>query len=367
MERPRSIAVILPPREGFGEAASGAVGLLVHRLAGAAGAFRTIVFGGWRGASFPGIDYRPVPLPFGAHALPYALALAARLRALRPAIVEVHNRPHVARLLALLLPGTPISLFLHNDPLAMRPLRAAAARRAMAGRLAAIVTVSEYLRRRFLEGIAAEGTAPRLRVLANCIDLPTLPPLAPPEARPPRILFAGRVVADKGADSFVAACARALPGLPGWQAAMIGGDRFRHDAADTPFIRDLRPRAAAAGVAMEGYRPHAEVLACLANAAIAVVPSRWQEPFGLAALEAMACGAALVCAPRGGLPEVAGEAALYADPDDPAALAAAIVTLATDPARRAALARAGMERARLFDLPRAAAALDDLRREILRR
>lgn len=364
MERPRSIAVVLPPREGFGAAASGAVGLLVHRLAGAAGAFRPVVFGGWRDASFPGIDYRPVPLPFGAHALPYALALAARLRALRPAIVEVHNRPLVARLLALLLPGTPVSLFLHNDPLAMRPLRAAAARRGLLGRLAAIVTVSEFLRARFLEGIAP---SPRLRVLANCIDLAALPPLTPPEARPPRILFAGRVVADKGADSFVAACARALPGLPGWQAAMIGGDRFRHDAAETPFIRDLRPRAAAGGVAMEGYRPHAEVLACLANAAIAVVPSRWQEPFGLAALEAMACGAALVCAPRGGLPEVAGDAALYADPDDPAALAAAIVALATDAARRAALARAGMARARLFDLPRAAAALDDLRREILRR
>ena len=37
--------------------------------------------------------------------------------------------------------------------------------------------------------------------------------------------------------------------LPGWRAEMIGADRFRADSPETPFIRALRPRAAAAGVA----------------------------------------------------------------------------------------------------------------------
>ena len=91
---------------------------------------------------------------------------------------------------------------------------------------------------------------------------------------------------------------------------------------------------------MLGYRPHADVLAAMARAAIVVVPSRWQEPFGLTALEAMACGAALVCSPRGGLPEVGGDAALYADPDDPPAVAEAIVALARE-TRRATVAGRG--------------------------
>ena len=103
----------------------------------------------------------------------------------------------------------------------------------------------------------------------------------------------------------------------------------------------------------------------MARAAIVIVPSRWPEPFGLTALEAMASGAALICSARGALPEVAGEAALYADPDDPDALAEAITLLARDPERRAALGAAGRERARRFDVGQAAAALRALRRAVL--
>jgi len=91
------------------------------------------------------------------------------------------------------------------------------------------------------------------------------------------------------------------------------------------------------------------VTAAMAAAAIVVVPSRWAEPFGLTALEAMASGAALIAAETGGLPEVAGDAALYVPPGDAAALAAAITALATDAPRRAGLAAAGRARAALFD------------------
>jgi UDP-glucose:(glucosyl)LPS alpha-1,2-glucosyltransferase len=79
----------------------------------------------------------------------------------------------------------------------------------------------------------------------------------------------------------------------------------------------------------------------------------------------MACGAALICSPRGGLPEVAGDAALYTDPDNPAEIAEAIVALARDDTRRAALAAAGRERARRFDRPLAQAQVAALRHEIL--
>ena len=156
-----------------------------------------------------------------------------------------------------------------------------------------------------------------------------------------------------------------LPRLPGWRAEMIGADRFGPDSPDTPFLAALRPRAAAAGVVLRGHMPHDGVLAAMRRAAIVCVPSRWNEPFGLAALEALACGAALVCSPRGGLPEVAGDAALYADPAEPGALAQAIMALATDAPRRAALGAAGRARAEGFAAPQAAQALLELRRSIL--
>ena len=89
------------------------------------------------------------------------------------------------------------------------------------------------------------------------------------------------------------------------------------------------------------------------------------ESFGLAALEAMACGAALLCSPRGGLPEVVGDAAVMIDPDHPDAIAAALVALARDPPRRTALGAAGRARAEKFDVAHAAAARDALRRDVL--
>ena len=78
-------------------------------------------------------------------------------------------------------------------------------------------------------------------------------------------------------------------------------------------------------------------------------------------------GAPLICSPRGGLPEVAGDAALYADPDDAPALAAAIQALATDPARRAAMSDAGRRRAERFAVGPIRQQLAALRRSVLRR
>ncbi len=362
-ERPR-VAAILPPREGFSAATAGAIGLLVQRLAAFPGAFETVVLGGAAAETFPGIAYRANPMPW-RHLHPlrrYEAGLARLLRAERPGLIEVHNRPDMALYLAARFPATPVTLTLHNDPRGMRHARISAERAALLARLAGVATVSEFLRGLLLEGVAAPARPPV--VLPNSLDLRAVPPS--PGPREKTILFAGRVVQDKGADLFVAACARALPALPGWRAEMIGADRFGAATPDTAFLRAIRPRAAAAGVAMAGWRPHAQVLAAMARAAIVVVPSRWPEPFGLTALEAMAAGAALICAPNGALPEVVGEAALLADPTDIPALAAAIRALADDPARRAALGEAGRARAALFDVPRAVPALDAWRMDALR-
>ena len=282
------------------------------------------------------------------------------LNELKPDLVEVHNRPEIALALADRLPSVPVSLMLGNDPQGMREAARPAERTVLLRRLSRVITCSEYLRQRVLEGVADVARDPV--VLHNCLDLNALPP---PRLRERLILFAGRVVADKGPDAFVSACAAALPLLPGWGAEIIGADRFHKDSPDTGYVQMIRAAAEAAHVRMLGYRDHPEVLVAMARAAIVVVPSRWPEPFGLVALEALASGAALVCAPRGGLPEVAGDAAVYADPDRPGEIAAAIRALAGDPARRATLAEAGRRRAERFDVSVIAAQLAALRADIL--
>jgi glycosyltransferase involved in cell wall biosynthesis len=83
------------------------------------------------------------------------------------------------------------------------------------------------------------------------------------------------------------------------------------------------------------------------------LPSR-DEGFGLPLLEAMARDVPVACSDRGALPEVAGDAALLFDPDDQAAVSAALRTLLTDDARVAELVRRGRERVRLHTWERTA-------------
>jgi len=296
----------------------------------------------------------------GSANIRFAAAIRRRLRHLAPAMVEVHNRPEIARYLARHLPDLPVALLLNNDPQGMRAASTPAERAALLRQLALVMTSSGYLRARFLAGTGAPEDA--VAVLPNSIDLAALPP---PRPRERLILFAGRIVPEKGPDAFVDACATTLPRLAGWRADLIGADRFHADSPDTQFVRMVRAAAEGAGARSIGYRDHDFVMQSMARAAIVVVPSRWEEPFGLVALEALASGAALIVSRRGGLPEVAGDAALYIDPDEPGSIAAAILTLAQDPTRRAALSEAGRQRARQFDVPVVAERLAGLRRDAL--
>ncbi|MCB5180541.1 glycosyltransferase family 4 protein [Streptomyces antimicrobicus] len=87
-----------------------------------------------------------------------------------------------------------------------------------------------------------------------------------------------------------------------------------------------------------------DVLDLLAAADVAVLPSRW-EARSLLAQEALRAGVALVATKVGGVPELVGDAAVLVPYGDAEALARAVTSLIADPARRAALARAGRAQA----------------------
>jgi glycosyltransferase involved in cell wall biosynthesis len=258
-------------------------------------------------------------------------------------------------LLARLFPRARVLLFLHNDPQTMRGLKSRAERARALRRLHRVVCVSAHLQGRYDAG---PGLIPA--ALHNPLTLAELPPPSPKEKL---ILFAGRIAPCKAPDIFIAACAIALPLLPGWSARMIGGKYVVPGSPETRYVALQRAAAETARVTFLGARPHSEVIENMMRAAIAVVPSRWPEPFGLVALEALACGAALISTGQGGLREVSGEAAIYVPPDDANTLATAIIRLARDDAARNALAEAGRARARNFDTPAIAARLQALRGE----
>lgn len=95
------------------------------------------------------------------------------------------------------------------------------------------------------------------------------------------------------------------------------------------------------------FVPDGDLPALLTGAAAFLLPSLY-EGFGLPVLEAMACGTPVLTSNRSSLPEVAGDAALLVDPEDPEAIAEGIARLLGDTSYRRGLARRGLQRARRF-------------------
>ena len=129
-------------------------------------------------------------------------------------------------------------------------------------------------------------------------------------------LFAGRLSPEKGAAEAID-IARAA-GLPIDVYGDIYDARYSQDEVDT--------RRSWAGVAVHGGIPRACLWEAMTRASVVLYPARWDEPFGLAAAEAQACGTPVVAFRRGGLSEVIvdGVTGFLVPPDDlPAAAEAA--------------------------------------------
>lgn len=103
-----------------------------------------------------------------------------------------------------------------------------------------------------------------------------------------------------------------------------------------------------------GYVPDADLPALYSGAQMFCLPSLY-EGFGLPILEAQSYGAPVMSANRSALPEIAGAAALYVDPTDVDAIAAAMLRLSQDEALRQQLIAAGHENVKRFSWAKAAA------------
>lgn len=236
--------------------------------------------------------------------------------------------------------GSPLVVQVHeapwDDPLLDPDFAATMAARTQAavGRAARVITASEHARR---EIAAAHGPA-EIDVVPHGVDLASYRPGAGggPRVEPPYVLYVGTVHPRKNLPALRAAMAT----LPARLALVLSPAPDRRDSRE--LMRAAQAQLPGGVEAFSGL-PDGAVAALMAGAAAVCVPSL-SEGFGLPALEAMACGAPVVAANRGPLPEVVGRAGLLVEPD-PAGLRAGLERALAD---RGDLRAAGRERARAF-------------------
>jgi glycosyltransferase involved in cell wall biosynthesis len=156
----------------------------------------------------------------------------------------------------------------------------------------------------------------------------------------PVILAVGRLAPQKGLDVLVAAVTWWRDRDPRPLTVIAGAGPMAGP------LREQAIRAAGGDVRLLGARD--DVPALLAAADVVVVPSRW-EARALIVQEAMLAGRPIVATRVGGVPELTGgDGAVLVEPDDPAALAAAVTAVLDDPALAARLGGAARARAASF-------------------
>lgn len=211
----------------------------------------------------------------------------------------------------------PVLHTLHLPPLRADVVHAAV--RAMRQPRVLLIAVSESSRRAW----RAHGVDV-MHVIPNGVDLAGIPFGATPHGY---LLFAGRLAPEKGAAVAIGAARRS-----GYPLLLVGA---AYDAAYTdeqvlPFAW-CNPEWSVnepldAPATWIGARPRHVVHQLMATATATLVPSLWEEPFGLAAVEAQAAGSPVVAFDRGGLHDVVanGRTGVLVAPNDEIAFAQAI-------------------------------------------
>lgn len=173
------------------------------------------------------------------------------------------------------------------------------------------------------------------------------------------ILYVGAQGPHKNVPALLRAYQRArLEGGLTAKLALVGSPRWGEETLAV--METLRIRDA---IILTGEVSADELPPLYAGADVFIFPSRY-EGFGLPVLEAMACGTPVIVSNQGALPEVAGAAGCYVDPDDEGSLARAICRIVGEPQTRTRMAAAGLEQAARFSWARSAAQLLTLFREV---
>ena len=218
----------------------------------------------------------------------YANKLIKELNNKNFSIVEIHNRPQLLSKISNKVKSRFIFYF-HNDPISMKGSKTRKERLNILKSVEKLVFVSDWVRERFFVDID-QKLKTKTEIVYPSVNKQSI------VNKQKNIIFVGRLNHSKGYDLFKDAIIRILDEFPKWNAYSIGNEDRRSIYINHPRHKEL------------GFITHKETLKLLNRSEIAVVPSRWEEPFGRTALEASSCGCATIISSRGGLKETTDSA-----------------------------------------------------------
>ncbi len=168
------------------------------------------------------------------------------------------------------------------------------------------------------------------------------------------IVYSGRINSEKGIMELIEAMQH-LDELKNIKLLVIGSSFYGADNDENDFIKSLKTKSAAIKhrIHFTGFVPYHEMPQYLHLGDIAVLPSMWEEPFGLTVVEAMAAGLPLITTRSGGIPEICEGVATIVNRDNIVEnLSAAILDLYQHPEKRKAMSQAALERSKYFSKER---------------
>ena len=214
----------------------------------------------------------------------YCKNFIAKVKGKNYDIIEIHNRPLVFQYLKKKIESKYI-LYFHNDPVSMNGSKTRSERLDLLDNLDKIIFVSKWVQDRFFLDLDKK--------LINKTEIvyPSIHKSKGRLSKKNKITFVGKLNKSKGYDIYKSAIIKILNEYNDWKAFSIGDEDRKRPIINHKNHKEL------------GFLKHKEVLNFLNESEIAVVPSRWEEPFGRTALESSSRGCATIISNRGGLPE----------------------------------------------------------------
>ena len=288
------IATILPYKENYSFEKASAASLWVSEFYKYSRfKKKNIIFGNTKSNNFLTKNYvniilKSIKSKFQSTTNEYCEKLIKKININNFDLIEIHNRPLILYKLVKKINCSFIFYF-HNDPLSMKGSKSISERLFILKNAKKVIFISEWVKSRFFENIDNKLST-NTEVIYHSVNK------QPKIKKEKLITYVGKLNHSKGYDIFSDAVIKILDEFSEWKALSIGDEERRSIYLNHKNHKEL------------GFLSHKKTMAIFNKSEIAVVPSRWEEPFGRTALEASSRGCATIISNRGGLTETTDHA-----------------------------------------------------------